>query len=211
MKKNYFKKIKTDGIIVFLIKTLRLILRKLLGIDWISEILFERSLEEPIQERNPRIKVTIREATEDDLDKFKGIVTETKFELFRKRFKKDGSICLIALDRERIACFAWISFEDEFESNAQVKVKLGEKEAYCFDAYTMQEYRNSGLHTAIFTKRLMYSRDKGYKKVLTLVQNKNVYSIKTVKKVGFRGKKIVTLVKLFGLKFHIWRKFKEDV
>ena len=105
--------IKNDGIVTFTIKALKLILRKTIGFIWGTEIIYECLLKMPIEEIEPKIKVTIRAAVEDDLDKFKGIVNERKIKIFRKRFKKDR-ICFIALDQEKIAYFGWISFDDEY-------------------------------------------------------------------------------------------------
>lgn len=207
---NLFAQVRRDGIIAFSIRALRFVLRKSIGLDWRSDIIAERSLEKPIREVEPRIKVTIREATEDNLDKFKGIVNERKLELFRERFKKDR-ICFIALKQKKIAYFGWISLEDEYESNCQIKVKLNEREAYWFDCYTVPEYRQNGLHTALTTKALIYLKNKGYKKVLMLVWNNNIYSRKAFREVGFEGKKIITLVKLFSLKFHIWHEFRGEL
>jgi len=58
---------------------------------------------------------------------------------------------------------------------------------------------------------LMYLKNKGYKKALTVVLNNNIYSRKAFKKIGFNGKKIVTLIRLFGLKFHVWHKFRGNL
>lgn len=207
---KFLVQIKKDGIIAFSIRVLKFILRRSIGLDWRSEIIAERSLEEPIQEIEPRIEVTIRIATEDDLDKFKGIVNERKFELFEERFKK-GRVCFVALFQGKIVYFGWISFENEYESNCQIKVELNGKGAYWFDCYTAPKYRQNKLHTALTTKALIYLKNKGYKKVLILVYNNNIFSRKAFSKVGFKGKKIVTLIKLFGLKFYIWREFKREL
>lgn len=204
---NLLIRIKKDGIVTFTKKGLRFLLRKSIGLDWRSEIIAERLLKEQIQEIEPRIQVTIRKAAENDLNKFKGIVNERKLEFFRERFRK-GRVCFVAVFQEKIVYFGWISFEDEYEDNCQIKVKLNEKEAYWFDCYTVPAYRQNRLHTALTAKVLIYLKNKGYKKVLMLVWNNNVFSRRAFRKVGFKGKKIVTLIKLFGLKFHIWREFK---
>lgn len=204
---NLFVRARREGIIAFSTRALRFILRRSIGLDWRSAIITERSLEEPIRKIEPRIEVTIRKAIQGDIVKFKGIVDERKLELFKKMFKKNR-ICFIALDHKKIAYFRWISFEDEYESNCQIRVKLNEKEAYLFDAYTVPQYRQDALHTSVTTKALIYLRNKGYKNVLLLVLNKNVYARKALRRIGFKPKKIITLITLFGLKFHIRRKFK---
>src|SRR3989304_1955227 len=62
--------IRKHGILNFTRLAFRYALMKTIGLDWQRFILLERSLAEPIQEVVPRIKVTIRQATEDDLDRF---------------------------------------------------------------------------------------------------------------------------------------------
>ena len=199
--------IKNDGIVTFAIRALKIILRKTIGFIWGTEIIYEYFLEMPIEEMEPKIKVTIRAAVEDDLGKFKGIVNERKIKLFRKRFKKDR-ICFIALDQEKIAYFGWISFDDEYESIFQIMVKVNDKEAYWFDCHTIPEYRRNGLHSAITAKALIYLKDKGCKKVLTHVMKNNIYSRKAFRKVGFKEKRMVTLIKIFNFKHYIYRDFK---
>ena len=204
---NLVIQIKNDGIVTFTIKALKLILRKTIGFIWGTEIIYECLLKMPIEEIEPKIKVTIRAAVEDDLEKFKGIVNERKFKLFRKRFKKDR-ICFIALDQEKIAYFGWISFDDEYESIFQIMVKVNDKEAYWFDCHTTPQYRHNGLHSAVTAKALIYLKDKGCKKVLTHVMKDNIYSRKAFEKVGFKEKRMVTLIKLFNFKHYIYRDFK---
>lgn len=198
---------KNDGIVTFIIRAFALILRKTIGFIWGTEIIYECSLEIPIEEIEPKIKVTIRTAVEDDLDKLKGIVNERKMKLFRERFKKNR-ICFIALHQENIAYFGWISFDDEYESIFQIRVKVKDKEAYWFDCHTILGYRDNGLHSAITTKALIYLKDKGIKKVLTHVMKNNIYSRKAFRKVGFIEKRMVTLIKIFNFKHYIYRDFK---
>lgn len=204
---NLVIQIKNDGIVTFAIKALNFILYKTIGFIWRTEIICECLLKMPIEEIEPKIKVTIRVAVEDDLDKFKEIVNERKFELFKERFKKDR-ICFIALDQKKIAYFGWISFDDEYESIFQIRVKVNDKEAYWFDCHTMPEYRQNGLHGAITAKALIYLKDKGCKKVLTHVMKDNIYSRKAFRKVGFKEKRTVTLIKIFNFKHYIYRDFK---
>lgn len=205
--KDLAVQIKNDGIVTFAIRALKLVLRKTIGFIWGTEIIYEYSLKMPIKEIEPKIKVTIRMAVEDDLDKFKGLVNERKMKLFRERFKKDR-ICFIALYQEKIAYFGWISFDDEYESIFQIRVKVNDKEAYWFDCHTMPQYRHNGLHSAITVKALIYLKDKGCKKILSHVMKDNIYSRKAFRKVGFKEKKTITLIKIFNFKHYIYRDSK---
>jgi len=204
---NLVVQIKNYGIVTSMIRALGVILRKTIGFIWGTEIIYEYLLEMPIKKIEPKIKVTIRAATEDDLDKFKGIVNERKIKLFKKRFKEDR-ICFMALDQGKIAYFGWISLDDEYESIFQIMVKVNDKEAYWFDCHTIPEYKRNGLHSAITAKALTYLKDKGCKKVLTHVMKNNIYSRKAFRKVGFKEKRMVTLIKIFSFKHYIFRDFK---
>ncbi len=190
-------------------KTLKSTIKKV-GFNWQTEILAEYLLEEKILNIEPKIKVVIKEAQSSDFDKLVDMAGEKKVDIFRKRFKS-GAVCFIAIDRDKIAYYGWMGFANEYEANCQIMVKLNNKEAYWFDCWTAPEYRKMGLHTAVTARALIYLRDKGYKKVLSFITVKNIPSLKAFDRVGFRGKKVVTFIMLFGLKFHIWRKFNGDL
>jgi RimJ/RimL family protein N-acetyltransferase len=191
-------------------KILKTILKRL-GFNWQTEILVEYLLNEKIQGIEPKIKVSIKEASVADLDKLKDIAEGNKLDIFKKRFER-GEMCFIATSRDKIAYYGWMGFGDEYEDNCQINVKLNKKEeAYWFDCWTVPEYRKMGLHTAVTTKALIYLKDRGYKKVSSFITTKNAPSLKAFWKIGFKNKKIVTFIELFGLKFHIWRKFNGDL
>jgi len=212
--RNPFTQIREDGFRDFVSKALRFalfVLHKSTGFKWRSEIIAERSLDEPIHQIKPRISVTIRQATSEDLDKFNGIVNGSKLELLKKRFEIGGRVCFIALDKDKLAYFRWVSLEDEYESSSQLTIKLREREAYLFDAYAVPQYRQGRLHTAVTNEALLYLKDKGYEKALVAVFIHNTYARKALASVGFQGKRVVTLLALFGMKFHRWRKFRGNL
>lgn len=198
--------IRAHGIFNLTWLVFRYILRKTIGFHWGSEILLERSLEEPIQEIIPRIKVSIEQATEDDLDKFKGIVDKNKYNHFQQRFKK-GRICFVALDEHKVVAYAWLSLEDEYESVCQVEVKLGNRESYLFDFYVIPEYRNNRLYSTLLATGLTYVHSQACKKAIALVGDKNTYPLRTCASAGFRPKKVVNLFTIFGLRFQHWQEY----
>jgi RimJ/RimL family protein N-acetyltransferase len=198
--------IKQNGIWHSTWLVIRYILCKLIGLDWQGTILFERSLAEPIQEVIPKIKVSIKQATIDDLEKFKDIVDSEKYHRFQQRFKK-GNICFMVLDGDKVVAFSWISFDNEYESESQIEVKLKDKEAYSFDTFVDPAYRNNRLYAAVIPARLKYLSTQGYEKVIGLVDDKNTYSLRAHASAGYRPKRTATLIKIFGLKFRHWKKY----
>jgi len=192
--------VKEYGTVRFTSLVTRYMLRKTLRIDWKKAILFERSLAEPIQEVIPKVNVSIRQATIDDMDKFESIVDKDKFFRFQQRFKQ-GKICFIALDIDKVVAFSWISFLNEYISECQCEVKLKDNEAYVFDSFIDPAYRHKRLHSALIFQKFLYLRMQGYQKAIGYVDVDNTYSLKALVSSGHQPKKIFTLIEIFGLKF----------
>jgi hypothetical protein len=195
--------IKQRGISKFTWVGFRYILRKTLRIHWQTYTCFKRSLDEPIPNIVPKIPVEIRQATINDLPKFKEIIDEAKYDRFKQRFQ-EGNICFVALDKEKIVSFAWIGLCNKFEPELGVEVKLAEKEAYLFDAYVVPEYRNHGLYPVVGNSNLRYLCNLSYKQVFIFVDDTNIYSLKAVKFSGFNPNRALTCFSIFGLTFHLW-------
>jgi ribosomal protein S18 acetylase RimI-like enzyme len=176
-------------------------MRKTLRIDWRKAIIFERSLVEPFQEVIPKANVTIRRATIDDMDKFVGLVDKDKYFRFQQRFKQ-GKICFIVLDGDKVVAFSWISFQNEYNSEWRCEVKLKDNEAYVFDSFIDPAYRHKRLHSALIFQKFLYLQMQGYQKAIGYVDVDNTYSLKALASSGHQPKKIFTLIEIFGLKFH---------
>jgi RimJ/RimL family protein N-acetyltransferase len=184
----------------------RYFLRKTVRIDWRDTILFERSLADPVQQVIPKIKVNIRLATFNDLDKLKKLVDQDKYVRFQERLKH-GNVCFIVLVEDIIVAFSWISFHNEYLSENQIEVQLKDKEAYFFDTFVDPAYRNKGLQAAMIPPRIDFLRNQGYEKIIGLVDDYNTYSLRALISAGYKPKKISRLIKIFGLKFHNWQEY----
>jgi len=186
-------------------------MRITLGLDWWSDIFLERPLAEPIKEIVPKIKVEIRQATVNDLDKFKSVVSEKDLNLFQQRFKR-GRICFVALDGEKVAAYSWISLDEYDTSNGhditmQKKIGMTNKEGYFFDILVIPEYRNNRLQTALDTARLKYVHSLAYNRVLTGITANNTFSLKSAASSGFKPYRTMKFFSIFWLKFHHWRDY----
>jgi GNAT superfamily N-acetyltransferase len=184
----------------------RYILRKTVRIDWRDTIVFERSLADPVQQVIPRINVNIRMATINDLDKLKRLVDQDKYVRFQERFEH-GKVCFVVLVEDIIVAFSWISFHNEYLSENQIEVQLKDKEAYFFDTYVDPAYRNKGLQAAMIPPRIEFLRSQGYEKIIGLVDDDNIYSLRALTSAGYKPKTVSRLIKIFGLKFHRWREY----
>jgi ribosomal protein S18 acetylase RimI-like enzyme len=189
---------------------IRYLMRKTLWIDWQKVIIFERSLAEPIQEVIPKVPVSIKQSTIDDMGKLASIVDKDKYFRFQQRFKQ-GKICFIALDKDKVVAFSWISFQNEYIPEWECGIKLNDNEAYVFDSFIDPDYRHKRLHSALIYQKFLYLQKQGYQKAIGYVEINNTYSLKALVSSGHRPKKLLILIEIFGFKFHLFQEIPSNL
>lgn len=176
-KKTLILRLRNEGFYRLFMDTMHYILS--LIFVYRRYILLSRSTSEPIPEINIDKKILIRIATPLDVPNFENIVSPQKLKIFSKLFK-EGKICLVALDKDKIIYYSWISFEQKSF------VGLKDKEAYFFDSYTIPKYRGLNIHTRATAGRLKFVRQKGYNNALAMVSSGNTPALKALNNLGFR-------------------------
>jgi hypothetical protein len=186
----------------------RFLLRKIVGISWQRFIYFERPLDKAIAEITPKIPVRVGLATIDDMDKFKGMFDENKHNSLRQRFTK-GQLCFSAQYGSRVVAQQWISYQDEYYAEKQLKIEVKNNEGYLFDAYVVPEYRNNKLYSILIATTLKYLHDHGYEKATTYIADYNKFPLRTCAAQGFIPKRTVLDIDLFGRHYHHWNERAE--
>lgn len=176
VKKALIVKIKNEGLIKLLKDMVYYVLFFILSYRRYS--ILSRSVFKPIPDINIRNHITTRIAMYSDLPKFEIIVTPMALENFSKRLK-EGKICLIALDGDKIIYYSWISFVQEGF------IRIKDEEAYFFNSFTSPKYRNMGIHTKMTIERLRLIKQMGYEKALLIILPKNLAAKRALKKIGF--------------------------
>ena len=203
--KEFYSLTRRDGITKSSWLTLKFILRKTLGLHWQRNLILRRPLEKPIQEVTPKIEVKIRQAHEEDLILFKGVVDEETYVTLPQRFR-DGHICFIALHVNSITSYSWLSFPGQY--NASLRIKLSDKEdAYFYDVLVLPEYRNNKLQAALLTATMKCARSLGYTYTVTSVNELNTFSIRALKRAGFEAIGFVRYIEMFGRKYRRFHKY----
>lgn len=205
-KKNWMKHfhgIKQEGLFVFLWLSLRYILRHVFKVDWQKILVVERSLSEPIQEFVPKNGIVIKQFVKDNLYELKSIAEKrdkNKYLRFRQRFEK-GHICFVALDRDEVVGYCWASVDSEYIEEYNSVIKLEEGEVYFYDAYVLDEYRNTGISYNVATRMAIYFRDNGYKTSYAYITYVNIPAMKIMDKTRGHIKQSLSLFTIFGLKY----------
>jgi len=128
--------------------------------------------------------------------------------LTRKRFQKriqtgrTGHICQL---NNKIIYHGWI----EYETNPMVQLKP--YEASLFDVYTVKEFRNRGIQTAMLIKRLEAMKSKGIRRAFCSIEIDNIPSQKVVAdKLGFKSMGAVWRGKIIGKSFLYPKKYSME-
>lgn len=168
--------------------------------------MLERPLREPVPEISPKINVTIAQATIDDLPRFKDIVDVDKYGRLRERFRR-GQVCFAVYDAERIIGFSWISFDDEYDADVDIKVETGDHEAYLYDSYVDSEYRGNRLYTSLLARKLNYLATRNFNRAIIFIAVTNLSSLRGALSVGFNPYRTVTTYRFFNTRLHRWREY----
>lgn len=177
IKKTIQVKIKNAGIKGFLKEAICHAL--CLVVDYKRYILLTRDTSLPIPEIKAYCEISIRTIGFFDVITLQKILTPKMLEQF-SRFIAEGKVCLASFEKDNIVNYSWISFKNKGF------VKLGDKEAYLFDSFTVARYRNMGIHTSATAERLRIIKSKGCRYAVILVSPRNKSALKVLDRLGFK-------------------------
>lgn len=144
-------------------------------------------------------KLLLRQATLEDIPQLKKLA---EFIASEKRLRR-GHVCFIALDGDRVVGAMWYSQEDEYFCALHMWVHLSEGEVCGCGTYIIPEYRNRGLFPILLVKMAKHMQERGYKRRVILVNEKNAEMRNVIAKtVQARETERITVLKIFWWKFH---------
>lgn len=146
----------------------------------------------PLAEVKAKVPIEIDEATPADIEQLTELF-EMSYEyrqcsrqeiqtLIRSRWRR-GSKCFVARIGNRIVHYNWAYFNREAATGW--RIELGEREALCNDALTVEEWRGKGIHAAINNYMLRFLKESGFETAYTEVLSDNISSQKALHRVGW--------------------------
>jgi ribosomal protein S18 acetylase RimI-like enzyme len=171
-------------------------------------LVVRRSLKEPVDVPAPRVAVTIREATLDDLAILETIVPPLRVKRFAKKMQA-GEICMVALQEQQVVGYCLGGFANT-PSTEDAQLKLGPKEAYAWGGYVSPQCRRQGVWGAVHLALCRLQREKGYETCFGLVEMGNRASLGALQKIGFRETERLTLLRVLRWRMS-WRAPLEDL
>lgn len=106
----------------------------------------------------------------------KSIIEQPELQVYIADFGKQDDWCLVAETKEKIVGAVWVRIMNDYghidDETPSLAISLYE------------EYRQSGIGTALMRAMLQLLKDKGYKRTSLSVQKEN-YAVTMYRKVGF--------------------------
>ncbi len=146
-------------------------------------VVLRKSLDEPIPVVKPRLDVTIRPATLDDLPLFANIAPPLRLSRFAKKLEA-GEACVVGVYDGKIISTTWIAFADG-PTVKQTPLQLSAKEAYLWGGYMDMQYRSNGVNSAMVYYTMRWLREQGYDAVIMHTERYNKPVLRLCHKLGF--------------------------
>ena len=174
-------------------------------------IIYEKSLDSVIPKIETKIEVHVRPALLNDIKRIAAANAPSLMilkELLRKKYEhnllkrqKDGHICFIAEEeKQKIAAYCWAAFREIYITEIHRKIELSPEEADLYDAFVFPEYRGKKIYQKLLAESFRFLSKRRYKRVYGHALSNNIPSRRGIQRVGYKPKKVVTLLKVFGLK-----------
>jgi GNAT superfamily N-acetyltransferase len=143
------------------------------------------SIENPGNIPEPRIPVELRRGLPEDIDKLGDLVSPSSLKYFKYLFSCDGLFCFVATHEGRIIACCWASTRFA-PDRTRYHLNLAPWEAYVHNSYTAPEYRRLGVMSSLIAYRSMWLHNKGYRRLISLIDPNNVPSLRMDQKMGFQ-------------------------
>ncbi len=154
---------------------------------------FQKDLTQPLRKVRASVDLTIRQATQSDIDQLAVLIERQDRRYTRQGVRKTlimqflrGDKCFVANIGQEIVHYNWVLFQEEkLDSGLGVPIPMQDDEALCTDAFTAETWRGKNIHAAVNNEMLRFLRQAGYRKAYTMVATRNKSSEKALYRVGW--------------------------
>lgn len=177
------------------VRLVRAGLQRVLGLHWLLAVLYERNLiNEPLPEVKPKVPIEIVRGQLCHIEVVRQSLPSEWISLFEERLA-EGKIWLLAFVEQQFAYSTWIGFDDVFDPNTGIWVRLAPGEAYLFNSFTVPEFRGLALHTTMTARRMAVARERGAECALVVVHADNAPARHVMTKLGCRERERILTVR----------------
>jgi GNAT superfamily N-acetyltransferase len=120
----------------------------------------------------------------------------------RRRFRSGGR-CYTAWVDGHLASYGWVSFDEEYVGEFNLRVRLLPGEAYVWDCFTLPAYRRHGLYSALLAHVLCNLEAGPVCRAWIGADADNVASQRGIARAGFRAVADMVLARVLAIRL-VW-------
>jgi hypothetical protein len=158
------------------------------------------NLDEPSALITPRMPVTFGRCGSESaalLSEVMGCITP---EAIIQRFEA-GRQCYIAWAGNDLAAYAWVSFDEEFVSEFNLRIRLLPGEAYIWDCLTFPGFREHRLYSGLLAYVASQLREQELCRVWICTDGENVPSQRGIARAGFSHVADLIVSRVLAMRF----------
>lgn len=157
--------------------------------------LFERSLDQPIQQLTARVPVVIELMSLADVDEYVAFRPRADRAEVHRRLEA-GQWCFVARHEGRMVHSCWAAAGPVWIEYLGRQMELGSDEAYVYDGFTLPDYRNENIAGQRYGHMLRFLRDAGFRRTFVAAMPENRVAYRPIEKAGYRSLGVIGYVKL---------------
>jgi len=155
----------------------------------------------PNEKTNPLFEYKFYESQNIDENVVKQILTLEEWLVDKVKFiLKHGGLCVVALDKDKVAGFNLVSFNEVYMPLLELNKKFRKDQAWSEQITVSKDYRKQGLGSILRYKMFNELKNRGYRDLYGGTMWDNWSNIELSKKVGFEIFVKVSFRRLFNNK-----------
>jgi ribosomal protein S18 acetylase RimI-like enzyme len=159
-------------------------------------------LDQPIPTIKPAIDAAFYRAEPETITELTSVMgADTSTEIL-KRYKS-GRRCYVAQAEDRFAAYGWVSVNEEFIGELNLRLRLLPGEAYIWDCATLPAFRRNHLYSALLTYILQDLNTEGFHRVWIGADLDNIPSQKGIARAGFTHVADLIVARVLALR-QVW-------
>jgi predicted acetyltransferase len=166
-------------------------------------------LDQPIPVIKPRIDAIFSRAGTESITELAALMSADNSAEIIKRFETVRQ-CYLAKVDDNIAAYGWVSFDEEFIGELNLRLRLLPGEAYIWDCATLPSFRQNLLYSALLTYILHDLRTEQLHRVWIGADFDNIPSQRGIARAGFIYIADLVVARVLALR-QMWVQGRPDV
>ena len=160
------------------------------------------NVDEPRPDLKPSVAAQFRRLGPESAELLATVMSGTPLAEILRRFQA-GQRCYTAWVDDHPAAYGWVSFDEEYVGELNLRVRLVPGEVYIWDCFTLPAYRRHGLYAALLVHILRDLEKDSVCRAWIGADADNIASQRGIARAGFRAVADMVLARVFAMRL-VW-------